>query len=133
MQQTQQNRPVVGVDWWSAYHFANWVGGRLPSQDEFKKIQLSTPKSASIFKSNRQTHPDDVASDGQIRHLLGNVSEWTKSVDGSKENLNIVVSGGSFLIAEKRANVAGFYRSISPHHRAKDIGFRVVFSTLPRK
>jgi formylglycine-generating enzyme required for sulfatase activity len=132
-QQTQQNRPVVGVDWWSAYHFANWVGGRLPSQDEFKKIQLSTPKSASIFKSNRQTHPDDVASDGQIRHLLGNVSEWTKSVDGSKENLNIVVSGGSFLIAEKRANVAGFYRSISPHHRAKDIGFRVVFSTLPRK
>ena len=32
----QPELPVVNVDWWSAYAFASWAGGRLPSAEEWE-------------------------------------------------------------------------------------------------
>jgi formylglycine-generating enzyme required for sulfatase activity len=122
-QQQHPKRAVVGVDFFSAYHFANWAKARLPNYNEMKQIYaLSSKQQVSLTAENLQTYPE-----GSSRwHINGNVSEWTSTVDSSDKSSKMVVYGGSFLIDKQDADKVDFYRKIPALSKLLDVGFRII-------
>jgi NACHT domain/Sulfatase-modifying factor enzyme 1 len=43
------DHPITGISWYDAYQFCKWVGGRLPYEDELKKLDGSRA-SANLFE-----------------------------------------------------------------------------------
>lgn len=68
------NCPVVNVDWWDAFAYANWRGGRLPTQAEwFASAEGATPEGSgwgAVDLSEVDRTP------GGVMGLAGNVTEW---------------------------------------------------------
>lgn len=103
------NCPVVGVDWWDAYAYAKWRGGRLPTEKEWeksargqagKKYPWGNELDLSVFNGGVDQDETDEKAAGEVdgfrywspvdafpgdqsgygvQDLAGNVSEWTGS------------------------------------------------------
>jgi len=103
------NYPVIGVDWWDAYAYTKWRGGRLPTEQEWEKagrgragnkypwgMKLDLTKFNSGVDQSEEGDQAPGAVDGfqywspvdamtgdesryGVRDLAGNVSEWTAS------------------------------------------------------
>lgn len=136
--------PVVGINWWSADAFARWVGGRLPSVEEWRVISsgrnlYSYPwgdKYDSHYAMNAQladasvvacgTFEHDTSTDG-VHDMGANVSEWTRSLTADTRGYLMWVKGGSYLLPGEATALNDFQRAVPLDHRNSDIGFRVVF------
>ena len=150
-QKRHPKRPVRGVDWWSAYAYASWLGGRLPAENEWILATLKSqdrqdefeglyPWNSNIFqehlaltrewKQNSPTdiggHPEDQTYSG-IYDMAGNVSEWTRSIRIHRSSFLVRVKGASFLLPGEHYARIHAYRDIPPSYQGSDIGFRVVF------
>ncbi|MCY4656022.1 MAG: SUMF1/EgtB/PvdO family nonheme iron enzyme [Gammaproteobacteria bacterium] len=133
--------PVTGVNWWSADAYARWVGGRLPTVDEWRQLATGEAATSYPWGNDFQEALDDHSAVSLeicgvrefdhtplgISDLGGNVSEWTKSVSADRGRLAMWVQGGNWRMFTPETASSLFGRLIPLNHRSESIGFRVVF------
>ena len=122
--------PVVNVDWWDAYAYADWKGGRLPTREEWMASRRGTMPALSGWGPVNESRED--VADG-IHGLAGNVSEWSRDVELDPmmpmNPRSPVVCGASYLQREGGAKASIWLESRET--RRPDIGFRVVYDEAP--
>ncbi len=141
-------QPVVGVDWYDAWAYANWVGKRLPSQQEWVYAVRGSSKrlypwgdgfDTSQCMTQERGLSKPVAADAEgawvspqgVLHLAGNVAEWVVS-DDTESDYQIVM-GGSWETPGAIYAMAGYQARVDDEgylidrlYRSRDVGFRCV-------
>jgi eukaryotic-like serine/threonine-protein kinase len=153
------NHPVVGVSWHEAAAYSAWVGGALPTEEEWEYAAAGEANTeypwGNEFDGTRLNfcdvncpfnHRDRNWDDGYAdtapvgsypsgeswvgaADMAGNVWEWTDSWWEAGQPWR-VVRGGSFDGASYDARAAYRY-AITPDSRHRGIGFRVVVVRRP--
>lgn len=126
------NHPVVGISWYEANAYANWVGKRLPASQEWQRAgtwpqghsangaeirypwgNAFDPSKANTWASNlRGTVEVDQFSTGStpngVRQLIGNVWEWVDAqyAPHAEEGIDVHLDG---TIAETRGGAFDSY------------------------
>lgn len=136
--------PVVNVDWWSAYAFASWAGGRLPSAEEWENAASGQGQrlypwgdafdgAAAVTgeqyagRPQRSTAENGDATPDGVLAMGGNVSEWTRSVSTAAGSYAMIVKGGNYLLPGKATARFDYRNHVPPGYRSPTIGFRVAF------
>ncbi len=144
-QQLQEpDLPVTGITWWAADAYARWAGGRLPTTEEWHR--LAAGPDAAVYPWGSDYRPvaataeqgspgvkacdadglADVTAEG-LRHMGGNVSEWTRSITAEQGRYALWALGGNWLLPGLQTSRSLFGRPVPPEHRSDGIGFRVVY------
>ncbi len=132
--------PVVNVDWWDAYIFAEYYSRRLPTKEEWKAALLTSGTEAQELKPSAYGAVNKLNSDvtaNKIYGLSGNVAEWSsKLMKPESDPMAIVkkpvIFGGSYN--DNPTGNANTMRWLDPSDGEKDardlrrpyIGFRTV-------
>lgn len=139
----QDGLPVVGVDWFDAYAYAKWAGRRLPTALEWERAArgdtarlypwgsqfsgglANTREERSTLTPTdvERSFPGDATPRG-VRHLCGNVREWTADAAEGRFRL---LKGASYLSSGELEGIV-FLRTAHalPAARNNFLGFRTV-------
>ena len=141
--------PVVAVTFYEAEAYCSWRAGRLPTELEWERAAKSgacqrypwgndEDRAAQWYAGDKHgqihsvnTRPVDDSEPGTdsqqgIRHLAGNVWEWTASVYSDRSDVWRTLRGGSFLNLPSYATA--FHREPArPTRVAYTTGFRCAY------
>lgn len=98
------NCPVVGVDWWDAYAFAEFYSRRLPTHAEWRAALFTSGTKPQKLKTSAWGPVDQQSEDitkNKIYGLAGNVAEWSLNLtkpetDPMATDKKPVICGGSY-------------------------------------
>ncbi len=135
----KEDHPVVMVSWEDAQAFCAWVGGRLPTGQEWEKGARGTEGriypwgnywedgqcntvEAGIGDTTPVTRYPYGASPYGLLDMAGNVFEWCEDWDLAGQKCR-VWRGGSFILNQRNAHCAFSWPA---SRRSSDVGFRLV-------
>ena len=98
------NCPVVGVDWWDAFAYAEFNSRRLPTHAEWRAALLTSGTSPRELKASEWGPVDQQSEDitqNKIYGLAGNVAEWSLKLSKPETDPMVttkkpVIFGGSY-------------------------------------
>ncbi len=138
------DKPVTQITWWSAWAYAKWLGGQLPTAQLWQAL---AGRKVTVFPYGNSYEPlrsvdrlykslhsvqasKDITPDG-IAGFGGNVAEWTNTSILRGNAFTIVIKGGSYLMPSEGTQVAQSGEAV-PDYANEDVGFRVVFPAKNR-
>ncbi len=137
------NRPVGGISWFAAHAFANSVGKRLPTHEEWEKAARGTDGRlypwGNRFDENRcvsKFHPAYTAANGWFIiveadseprgaspygcfHMAGNLAEWTSS-----DIYDHKINRGGCTVDDYEIMRCGSVDNSTPDSKVGTLGFR---------
>jgi len=120
--------PVVGIDWWDAYAYAQWSQGRLPTLSEWVVAAEYEGQSRKVSLWGPVGHDQMDVTGAGFAGMAGSVREWTAvSEINPAEPLApkaYVAAGASF--ENQGGGILGRLWVDSRSIRRSDLGFRVI-------
>jgi len=130
--------PVINISYYEAEAFCNFIGGELPTKEEWEWVATNRNKTIYpwginkpyIFETNSNFINFGVVSNNilingrslfGLSHLLGNNWEWTKNTEFKKH----YVKGGCWILPDIIFSKDLNWK-IEPYKNIYEIGFRIV-------
>jgi len=140
----KENYPMVMVNYFGANEFCKWIGGKLPTENEWTYAAKGGRKSKNYiyagsnqldevgwYKGNCEGHSHEVGkkkpNELSIFDMSGNAWEWCRN-DSLKSDKDFCVHmGGSWYAGEQPSQISAHWGN-TPTHFSNSVGFRVLFS-----
>lgn len=79
VQPIEDGEPVCHISFYEAAAFAEWAGGRLPTEAEWELAASGLPVEGNFANGATAAHPAPISHGHGVQGLFGNVWEWTRS------------------------------------------------------